>query len=638
MSGKRTNQPTGGDRYTKAKAGALDLGLKRPTVECSEEENRRRVAEYTRKNHAVTQAMHKYTMDLRLSPSLGMYKARYEQEYRDLARDGGWRTNLGAIIIPDLHGRSSLAKEFGFINAEDLLSEDEVRGLNAIRTNTILKGSFDWGEHCRAWGAKLNAKLDLIKLERPAVLLCASEEIAMAVRAQPMGTVLLSETAVVQHFRRAEENLVTQGYGRISWTLGHAATVFGRAYHCGSLVDIERVAIALCNVSGVPIGAPWKHSTQHDNDTYDLSCPDWVLRGELEDGDWDELLALHDLGMVPKECVDYFARKYGPCEHSAGFGTTLWDWAVAMGSDTTGVVRWVDWQEGRFTVPEPSVESGVRVAAVGQGQAMPTGLGLHTVITAGPGSNVEGGQAMTVPTWLLTMVATSDTLFHSNISFANKELLCTALRHITLIPDDQVEPESGRGGGWGTPPVLAALGDAQAGGSRQAPSEARPPTQSPRGIRNPGGRPVDWFRRPRPVTDPATPYIRPTPVGMDGGRVWERDVDTAVRFNWVPDGPPWVTQVGVTARSEPCYGIRAKLRLVQVHPGVDVKPPDPTDSTGGGGGAGCGVSRSASFLEQLSSLSVAEGRTREAAEPNSVHSFLSPSGGHRDPGGTESNH
>lgn len=622
MSNKRANQVAGTDRYAKARAGAIDLGVRRPTVECGEEENKRRVNEYVRKNHALTQAMHKYTMDMRRSAGLGMYRARLEEEYSKLVEDGDWRTNLGAIVIPDLHGRSSLAKEFGFINAEDLLSEDEVRDLNAIRTNTILKGSFDWGEHCKAWGTKLNPKLDLIKLERPAVLLCASEEIAMAVRAQPMGTVLLGEAAVVQHLRRTDESLVTQGYGRISWTLGHSATVFGRVYHCSALVDIERVALALCNLSGVPVGAPWKHSTQHDNDTYDISCPDWVLRGEMEDGDWSELLALHDLGMVPKECVDYFARKYGPCEHSAGFGTTLWDWAVAMGSDTTGVARWADWQEGRFAVSDPSAVDGVTVSAIGQGQMMPTGLGLHTTFEVEPGSGQGVGRKMVVPTWLLTMVASSDTIFHANVSFADKELMCNTLRHITLIPDNQVEPEGGPGGGWGTPPALPDDGGTRRLGDGLASPVVTRATQRPLGIRNPGGRPADWIRRPRSVTDPAMPYIRPTPAGMDGGRAWERDVRTTVKFSWTPAGPPLAAKDDVLKRSDSCYGIRARQRLVRAPAIGGALPPEPAGTAGQSSRAGGGADRLADFFQRLSSLGAAEGRTKLGTELSSDPELL----------------
>lgn len=508
MANKRKTVEISDAAYRKAQAGALSLGLDRPSAYREDSENRRLVLAYGQRSQKLHGSIHKYTMDMRGAPGLPMYRARYCDAFTDLHESGAYRENLGAIIVPDFHGREELAKEFGFINVDDLLSEQALTAVNNCKAETVLSGSYDWSGYHDTFADAVSAKLEQIKVERPLVILCPTEALAMRLKAHPMGTVLLSEVKMVNHLKNSSLGLVAQGYGRICWELAMRTTCFSRLYPCSSQVDVERIVLALCNLSGVAIPAPWKHSTEHDNAAYDPTCPEWVLRGDEAEVDWDDLMAMHDFGMVPKECVDYFTRKCGPNELNKGFGLTVWDWSVAMGSDDTGEANWEAWQRGSLAIDPVELEEGSVMSIAGQGREYPHQFGCiqgYDPVEAG----VAPGARLAFPAWFLAMAGASDTIFHYEISPEFR-------RTLEAMADAAWLVEWPRGGA----PLRKRWKDKYRGGKPGWDTQF----------------PEEWNCRPNRQSDPALSIMPATPPGLDGGRRWETDISTGFTFNYYP-GP-----------------------------------------------------------------------------------------------------
>lgn len=318
------------------------MGVVVPEGRLGYREKYRLVQEYSRRVRKLHTDLKDYVGSQRAwfgtsKPTLG-----YKQDITLTFTTTQWRPNLGAIILPGCHGKSTFAKKYGFIDIDDLLSADETNMLNVKRIEMIEQRRMEWSDHNRLWFDMLNSKLDLMPLDKPTVVLCHTEECAIAIGAKPMGAVVLSGEPFEHGLIKSGRDYISKCFSRVNREVVVNKTGTCQLHTATSYSHIEHLVLAMCNASHVPVGAPFRYSRKYWNDNYSELTPDWILTGDCRELDWEELFELYDAGYIPKESVDYFVVAAGSVPVIDGFGVTMWDWARWVG-DMGGSAN--TWQE-----------------------------------------------------------------------------------------------------------------------------------------------------------------------------------------------------------------------------------------------------------------------------------------------------
>nr|WBW48474.1 RdRP [Aspergillus cibarius chrysovirus 1] len=238
-----------------------------------------------------------------------------------------WRPNLGAIIMPGCHGKSTFARRYGMIDIDDMASVEEHNMLNSVRIKMLDEKRMEWGEHNQLWAKIINKRLNVMSFDKPTVILCHTEEMAIAIGARPMGAIVLHESQLDKAIAKSGRNHISSTFSKSSYNTVVHKTVTCKLYTVGSYQLIDRVLIAVCNASGVSVGAPYKLSMAIGNCNYSELAPEWVLRGDCSKVDWDELIDMFNAGYIPKEAVDYFVNNASDVPVIDGFGITMWHWS-----------------------------------------------------------------------------------------------------------------------------------------------------------------------------------------------------------------------------------------------------------------------------------------------------------------------
>nr|UFJ44705.1 RNA-dependent RNA polymerase [Penicillium chrysogenum virus] len=264
---------------------------------------------------------------------LGMNKWSDEQlkhsmaRYEDLAAT---RHNLFAVIMPSGCGKTSLARTYGMVDVDELVSRAEHDQYVEMR-NEIVCGRGDWHDHNTLWFARLNQTLALLDYSVPVVIFVHTEETALEIGAKPVACLTLETTA-------HEMNISGRGpkfreFSRESLRSCKPSNRVPNQYRFKSNKELEAFFLEVMNVSGLPVGAPFKYSTSIWNSSYSRDVPGWILRGEragTQQVSINELRLLFEQGKIPKECVDYYVRaSYVPTQFD--FGVTMFEWSQALG-------------------------------------------------------------------------------------------------------------------------------------------------------------------------------------------------------------------------------------------------------------------------------------------------------------------
>lgn len=263
----------------------------------------------------------------------GMNKWSNEQLKHSMARYdelAASRHNLFAVIMPAGCGKTTLAQTYGLVDVDELVSRAEHDQYVEMR-NEIVCGRGDWHDHNTIWFARLNQTLALLDYSMPVIIFVHTEETALELGARPMACLKLETTAHELNIKGREARF--RNFSRESLKSCNPSDRVPNQHTFRSNKELEAFFLEIMNVSGLPVGAPFKYSSSVWNNSYARDVPQWVLKGERA-GDSsvsiNELRLLFEQGKVPKECVDYYVRaSYVPTQFD--FGVTMFEWSQALG-------------------------------------------------------------------------------------------------------------------------------------------------------------------------------------------------------------------------------------------------------------------------------------------------------------------
>jgi len=239
------------------------------------------------------------------------------------------RRNLLAIIMPAGHGKTTLAKKYGFIDVDMLVTLEEHNNLVEER-EALLSGMDSWSRHNTRWFERINRTLDLLDFSRPTVILVHTEELALEIGAVPIGALRLAPAVFAHNIANRD----TQGrfFSKRSYECWTTTPSCPNVLRNLNNATLESSLIEILNVCSVPVACPNKFGWYSWNNHYDRSVPKWVLTGEVDNFtrvDINFLRNLHETGRVPKECVDYFVR-HGYVPTQFDYGVTMFEWSEEL--------------------------------------------------------------------------------------------------------------------------------------------------------------------------------------------------------------------------------------------------------------------------------------------------------------------
>jgi hypothetical protein len=266
---------------------------------------------------------------------LGTNKAG-ENYFRDLdnsmhryIKKAEMRKNLFAICMPAGHGKSTLAKRYGLIDVDQLISEPEKDYYRAKRL-AILAGKDTWSNHNNEWFARMNKTLDLLDYSRPVIIMVHHEEIAYELGAVILGAIKLDravfEANIIPRMDRADPSNYT--FSVASYDGFRVSRYVENVFTAHSNAHLEEIVLNLINANDLPIAAPYKYNREYKNSHYANNVPEWLLRGERTGDDNVSIKLLVDMfeaHMIPKEAVDYYVR-HSYTKTSFDFGISMYEW------------------------------------------------------------------------------------------------------------------------------------------------------------------------------------------------------------------------------------------------------------------------------------------------------------------------
>lgn len=235
--------------------------------------------------------------------------------------------NLYAIVMPGGHGKTYLAKKYGFIDVDNMTGGSTAYTLGQMRLNYVRSNTREWGEHNMRWYGAIIDTMTMLTFERPTVILVHSEECAISIGASILGVLVLKEDEFEKNIaRRSEEGIM---FSRISRLFAIHRSL-NPVMMCDSNQAIESKVVALCNWYHVPIPGPYAFSKSIKNCWYWEGTPNWLLIGDVGGREeyTDYVLWLEKKKRIPKECVDHFVAANCPSGKAFGFGVSMNEWAT----------------------------------------------------------------------------------------------------------------------------------------------------------------------------------------------------------------------------------------------------------------------------------------------------------------------
>jgi len=277
----------------------------------------------------------KYSLDH--AKFMGTSKAGEEYEQRILAsmarytKKAEQRQNLFAIIMPAGHGKTELARLYGLVDVDMLVTLDEHDYFVSMRA-AILAGHATWSKHNTEWFARMNKTLDLYDYSRPIIILLHHEEIAYEIGAQVLGAIRLDRATFEKNIEGRRNDPTSMHFSRMSYDSFRVSKRVENVFSANSREDLERIFLDLINANNLPIACPYKYSSEYTNYHYTRNVPKWIMRGERADSDTVSIKLLVDMyesKMIPKEAVDYYVRN-SYAVTSFDFGVSMFEWTVEL--------------------------------------------------------------------------------------------------------------------------------------------------------------------------------------------------------------------------------------------------------------------------------------------------------------------
>lgn len=239
------------------------------------------------------------------------------------------RVNLFAFIVPAGCGKSHLARKYGMVDVDLMISTSEHDYYVEERLK-IMNGIGEWSEHNRTWYNRINQTLDLLDYSMPVMIFVHTEEAALELGAKPIAYLTLTEAAHSINIRGRDK--VGRYFSKMNWEESTPSDRVPNQFRLNSNRDLEAKFLEILNLSNIPVACPFKFSEAVWNGAYSRDVPSWVLKGERAGSpsvNINELRLMFESGMIPKECIDYYVyHSYVPTQFD--FGVRMFEWANAL--------------------------------------------------------------------------------------------------------------------------------------------------------------------------------------------------------------------------------------------------------------------------------------------------------------------
>ncbi|AJA37498.1 putative RNA-dependent RNA polymerase [Persea americana chrysovirus] len=223
---------------------------------------------------------------------------------------------LYALIIPSGGGKSTAAKEWGFLDIDNIIGNQEaMEKLVLARREMIRWGTNKWEEHNREWYDMVHSVLSRYNFEeKPNVILVHTEEMAFEVGATPLAALIPSKG--LHNARLGNRNELERILAVDNLRIVENRTKSVDVYTYNTWQELEQyLACLVWDVMEIP--APFRAFKKKPENGwpagYGEDVPMWVMQGRISDDvDIKVVEKLFDEGAIPGICLSYYTEKmYG---------------------------------------------------------------------------------------------------------------------------------------------------------------------------------------------------------------------------------------------------------------------------------------------------------------------------------------
>jgi len=216
--------------------------------------------------------------------------------------------NLYAIVLPAGMGKSTLCKEYGCIDVDEVVTDASLLNeLISERRRLVERMDPDWQEHNRKWYGYLRDAMSGMTFEKPQIIMVHTEEAAYELGAKPL-TAVTSKTDMGLERREP----IARTLGRLN------REVVGRRTETVKVQTVSTWEQRDVIVRGVIVqvlecGAPLKWDKDHKHAStrcrgYAPMCPDWVKYGDFQTDALRIVEQLVESKQAPEAAIRYYQQ------------------------------------------------------------------------------------------------------------------------------------------------------------------------------------------------------------------------------------------------------------------------------------------------------------------------------------------
>ncbi|ACU11563.1 putative RNA-dependent RNA polymerase [Anthurium mosaic-associated virus] len=246
---------------------------------------------------------------------------------------------LYAIVIPSGGGKTTMAREFGFIDVDEVIGNQAVMEKLVLERRELIRWGKDrWEEHNKVWYNQVHSVLAKYDFQNnPGIIMVHTEEMAYELGAQPLIALTPKDSLYKQRMKGRNELERMLAVDNLEIVRHRTQSVDIIGY--GSWKELKQL-IAGVAWEEVEMAAPFRDYNRKPAHGWPIGYGEdvalWIMQGKTDDvEDMRIVERLHREGSVPDICLSYYSEKiYGIKKIETKGETLCREWISICGEIT----------------------------------------------------------------------------------------------------------------------------------------------------------------------------------------------------------------------------------------------------------------------------------------------------------------